>query len=269
MLRLCWRHELMAIVSSACYVHSRMAKDKNKELHFVLNLQLIYHFRICLSSLCTFCFAFHRDERRKLRDEKKYCRKITIPSFSMYAQYFAQIKESEWVIADRAEASHNEGHREKDMLQSLSFLMILHMYKRKRAGVRDLSHLAAASRSQWLRVGSPVMFNRSPGEEKKEEKSFPHLSLQKSWKHRLSRITVEDISTLFTAGANWMRGESTNGSGWFSVFVLQRWWNAQKGNSSGTLEGQVQSQQAFQRESLSDGSGPRKAPSCFSPKQHQ
>lgn len=35
----------------------------------------------------------------------------------------------------------------------------------------DLSHLGA-SRSQWLRVGSPVMFNRSPGEKKKEEKSF-------------------------------------------------------------------------------------------------
>lgn len=81
--------------------------------------------------------------------------------------------------ADKAEASNNREHRyhcrqtciSKDMLQSLSFLMILRMYKRKRAGVRDLSHLGA-SRSQWLRVGSPVMFNRSPGEKKKEEKSF-------------------------------------------------------------------------------------------------
>lgn len=120
--------------------------------------------------------------------------------------------------AGKAEASNNREHRyhcrltciSKDMLQSLSFLMILRMYKRKRAGVRDLSHLGA-SRSQWLRVGSPVMFNRSPGEKKKkkERKVFLPLSLQKSSKndtsvrkHWLSRIAVEDISTLFTAGAN-------------------------------------------------------------------
>lgn len=57
------------------------------------------------------------------------------------------------------------------MPQSLSFLMILRMYKRKRAGVRDLSHLGA-SRSQWLRVWQPCHVQPLAGRKKKEEKSF-------------------------------------------------------------------------------------------------
>lgn len=152
-------------------------------------------FIIWLSYLCTF-FALLLIE---MKEEKSGIKgnpagKITTPSFSTSAPCFAQINKSEWMQTERKLLITRNIER-KTRLQSLSFLMILRMYKRKRAGVRDLSHLAA-SRSQWLRVGSPVMFNRSPGEEeeKKERKRRKVFSSPVSAEIQEERRLCEEAS---------------------------------------------------------------------------
>lgn len=86
--------------------------------------------------------------------------------------------------------------------------------------MRDLS-LLAASHTQCWRVGSPVMFNRSPGEEREKErrKLFPPILAGILEDGRLCEETweevegeeeegEEDISTSFTAAADGMRSES-------------------------------------------------------------
>lgn len=96
------------------------------------------------------------------------------------------------------------------MLQSLSFLMILRMYKRKKSRCEGSKPSRCISQSV-VESWQPCHVQPLAGRKKKKErrKVFPPQSVQKSWKidasvrkQRLSRIAAEDISTLFTAVAN-------------------------------------------------------------------
>lgn len=116
-LSLRWRHELNPFASSVCYIHSREFKRWKtciKKKCFIWSASI---FSSCIIELirrpylCTFPLAFHRDEKRKLGDQSKYCRTT---NNAVFIDVWMKFCTYQWerVNADRARASNSQARRQ-------------------------------------------------------------------------------------------------------------------------------------------------------------